>query len=185
MDIKIVKPKRVYKKKNKEVPVESEEQPFIADDETGSCCSDCKKIVTEYKEKKNKKQEVIPIIEREIPTESIRYSSIEEVIEFYNKSCKPIDNLKKNNGEVLTPLNLVNEMLNHLPGDVWSNPNLKWLDPAAGIGNFPFVVYMRLMIGLKDVIPDEEERRKHILEEMIYMCEYNDRNVDILKQIFS
>ena len=38
-------------------------------------------------------------------------------------------------GEVLTPHNLVKEMLNLLPDAVFKNKNLKWLDPGAGTGN--------------------------------------------------
>lgn len=154
------------------------------------CCSNCEHghdceshNHNNNHEDEIKKTEEEPI-EREVPNINIVYNSIEELIEYYNKCCKPIDGLKKTNGEVFTPLKIVNEMLNHTPIEVWSNPNLKWFDPSAGIGNFPFVVYLRLMIGLKDVILDEEARRKHILEEMIYMCEYNSKNVNILKQLF-
>ena len=42
-------------------------------------------------------------------------------------------------------------MLDKLPKDVWKNPNLKWLDPANGIGNYPIVAYYKLMEGLKNV----------------------------------
>ena len=42
-------------------------------------------------------------------------------------------------GEVFTPPSLINEMLNKLPKSVWSNKDLKWLDPANGVGNFPMV----------------------------------------------
>ena len=42
---------------------------------------------------------------------------------------------KKKNlyGEVFTPIELICEMFDHLPKDIWTNPNLKWLDPANGI----------------------------------------------------
>ena len=40
---------------------------------------------------------------------------------------------------------LVNEMLDKLPKEVWKNKNLKWLDPATGMGNFPIAVYLRLI----------------------------------------
>ena len=82
---------------------------------------------------------------------------------------------------------LVNEMLdtlNKLPEDVWHNPNLKWLDPAAGMGNYPVAIYMRLMKGLENVIKDEEARRKHILTEMLYMVELDKKNVFMMKKIF-
>jgi hypothetical protein len=91
---------------------------------------------------------------------------------------------KKENGEVFTPMNLVNEMLNKLPIEVWKNKNLKWLDPCCGMGNFPIAVYLKLMDELSDEIEDIKERKKHILENMLYMCELNKKNVLITKQIF-
>jgi type I restriction-modification system DNA methylase subunit len=97
---------------------------------------------------------------------------------------KPKDVEKKQFGEVFTPFNLVNEMLDKLPTNVWTNKNLKWLDPASGMGNFPIAVYLRLMIGLKDEIKDDKLRKKHILENMLYMCELNKKNVLVCKQIF-
>jgi hypothetical protein len=42
-------------------------------------------------------------------------------------------------------------MLDQLPKEVWSDPTLKWLDPANGIGNYPVVAYYKLMDGLKEV----------------------------------
>ena len=96
---------------------------------------------------------------------------------------------KEKNGEVFTPLSLVNEMLDRLDDayikehgkSIFTEDGLKWFDPAVGIGNFPIIVYQRLMKGLK--IP-EEEKRKHILEQMIYVAELNPNNVFIYKKIF-
>ena len=64
---------------------------------------------------------------------------------------------KKKFGEVMTPLDLVKEMLNTLPTEVWTNPKLKWLDPANGTGPYPIMVIYKLMIGLKDWEPDEDD----------------------------
>ena len=98
----------------------------------------------------------------------------------------PVKNTeKKLYGEVFTPLELVCDMLDLLPKEVWSNPNLKWLDPANGIGNFPVVVYYRLMEGLQLVIPDKQNRSKHIIEYMLYMVELNPKNCVVCKEIFS
>jgi hypothetical protein len=52
------------------------------------------------------------------------------------------------------------------------------------MGNFPIAVYLRLMEGLHEIIPNEKERKKHILENMLYMSELNKKNVLICKQIF-
>jgi len=84
---------------------------------------------------------------------------------------------KKKFGEVMTPLDLVKEMLSTLPKEVWSNPNLKWLDPANGTGPFPAVVIYKLMKGLESWEPDAEKRYKHIIENMIYVCEIQPKNM--------
>jgi len=109
-----------------------------------------------------------------------------ELLKYINDNLKPKQVEKKKRGEVFTPMTLVNEMLDKLPKEEWKNPNLKWLDPAAGMGNFPVAVYMRLMEGLKDVegYEDEEKRRKHILENMLYMVELDKTNVFMMKKIF-
>lgn len=108
----------------------------------------------------------------------------DKLLENINFWLKPKDVEKKKYGEVFTPMKLVNEMLDKLPIDIWSNPNLKWFDPANGMGNFPIAVYLRLMDTLKYTIPDEKQRKKHILENMLYMSELNTKNIYICKQIF-
>ena len=114
-------------------------------------------------------------------------TELDKLLEFINDNLKPKIIETKERGEVFTPMFLVNEMLdtlNKLPEDVWHNPNLKWLDPAAGMGNYPVAIYMRLMKGLENVIKDEEARRKHILTEMLYMVELDKKNVFMMKKIF-
>lgn len=110
----------------------------------------------------------------------------DKLLEFINDNLKPKDIEKKIRGEVFTPMKLVGEMLDTLPEEVWKNPNLKWLDPAAGMGNFPVAVYMRLMEGLRNVAgyEDDEKRRKHILENMLYMVEIDKTNVFMMRKIF-
>lgn len=86
---------------------------------------------------------------------------------------------KKKFGEVLTPVKLVHEMLDTLPEEVWSNPDLKWLDPASGRNAiFPIEVYKRLMDGLKDWEEDKIKRSNHIWENMIYMVEIQEDAVN-------
>jgi len=101
------------------------------------------------------------------------------------------DEEKDKFGEVFTPAALINEMMDRLPPSVWKDPTLKWLDPANGIGNFPMIVYKRLMDKLpakynKDSINYDTEsgKSKHILKNMLYMCEINKNNVNISRRIF-
>ena len=76
-------------------------------------------------------------------------------------------------GEVFTPQAIIDAMLDELPKHLWSDPTKKWLDPAAGFGNFPMVVYQRLMTGLATHYPHSAERSRHIIERMLYMVELN------------
>jgi len=87
-------------------------------------------------------------------------------------------------GEVFTPPSLINEMLDKLPKSVWSNKDLKWLDPANGVGNFPMVVFQRLNEGLKTVFSNKQRRKDHIIKNMLYMIELNPGNVAKSRRIF-
>ena len=73
-------------------------------------------------------------------------------------------------------------MLNTLPKDVRNNSKLTWLDPATVSRVFPIHIYYRLMDGLKDQIKNKNIRRKHIIEQMLYMCELNSHNINFEKK---
>lgn len=72
------------------------------------------------------------------------------------------------NNEIFTPPRVANEVLDLLPEEVWTNPTLRWLDPGAKTGIFPREITRRLMLGLAEVMPDENNRLHHILGEMVY-----------------
>lgn len=72
------------------------------------------------------------------------------------------------NDEVFTPRKTCDMILDSLPEEVWHNPNYKWLNPATKNGVFEREIAIRLDEGLKDIIPDVETRRKHILQNMIF-----------------
>ena len=107
-----------------------------------------------------------------------------KLLDYINENLTPKDKERKEKGEVFTPMWLVNEMLDKLPSEVWTNWEYKWLDPAVGIGNFPIAIYLKLMEGLKKKESNEEKRRKHILEDMLFMIDISDKNIFILKKIF-
>ena len=98
-------------------------------------------------------------------------------------------------GEVFTPMSLVHEMLDTLPDAVWKDKDLKWLDPANGMGNYPIAVFLRLFYGfrtkdgkynpgLTTVIKNETARRTHIVEKMLFMVELNSKNNAISRRLF-
>ena len=108
-------------------------------------------------------------------------SSIIDLIEEHLPSK---DKEKSEHGEVFTPPPMIDNLYDHYPAAVWKQKDRTWLDPATGIGNFAIVLFFRLMISLKSVIPNETKRAKHIIENMIYMTEINKDNIKICKKIF-
>ena len=93
-------------------------------------------------------------------------------------------NMKRNNhnikqfGEVFTPRSLVKDMLDKLPTEVWFDKNKTWLEPSFGNGNFLIEIIRRLMISLKEQIPNQQLRHKHIIENMVFGVELQSRLVD-------
>lgn len=72
------------------------------------------------------------------------------------------------NDEVFTPPKLANEVLDLLPSDIWSNPSITFLDPCCKTGVFLREITIRLLEGLKDEIPDLQERVNHILTKQVF-----------------
>jgi len=102
----------------------------------------------------------------------------------------PIKQKEKDSlGEVFTPISVIDEMLAQLPQSVWSNPNLCWLDPACGIGNFPLKIisggvgYPGLFKGLSRRFPNPQKRMQHICT-MITAYDINQNNINTMKKAF-
>ena len=88
-------------------------------------------------------------------------------------------------GEVFTPPELINEMLNQLPRDIWEDKDKTWFDPAVGKGNFPIIILKRLFVHLQEHIIDDEERLKHIIENQLYMAEYQKESAEFTDLVLS
>jgi site-specific DNA-methyltransferase (adenine-specific) len=113
---------------------------------------------------------IIMAIERNeaLEAESKYQSAVESVNEYVENFdiLETITNV--GNDEVFTPRKTCDMILDSLPDEVWHNPNYKWLNPATKNGIFEREIAIGLDQGLKDIIPDREKRRKHILQNMIY-----------------
>lgn len=133
-------------------------------------------------------------------------SEVQNVLKYIEKHLAPNDYEREQFGEIFTPMTFVNQMLDSLPEEVWTNKSLTWLDPANGMGNFPIAVFLRLFYGfrtkdgkfngitnsgdgkfnpgLTKSIPNETARRKHIVKDMLYMVELNSKNIAISRNLF-
>ena len=110
-----------------------------------------------------------------------------ELVEYICQHLKPKELEKKRDGAVYTPPTLIEQMFDKLTlanPSIWSDPSRTFLDPANGIGNFPVLAYHRLMKGLAHVIPNEADRKRHIIENMLFMCELNSLSVEMSRKIF-
>lgn len=72
------------------------------------------------------------------------------------------------NDEVFTPPKVVNQMLDMLPEDLWSDPNVTFLDPGSKTGVFLREIAKRLLVGLAPQIPDLQERIDHIYQKQLF-----------------
>lgn len=72
------------------------------------------------------------------------------------------------NDEVFTPPDIVNQMLDLLPTDLWQNKDAKFLDPVTKSGVFLREIAKRLNSGLAEQIPDQQIRLNHIFKNQLY-----------------
>lgn len=72
------------------------------------------------------------------------------------------------NDEVFTPPEVANAMLDLLPQELFCDPDTTFLDPACKSGVFLREIAKRLLMGLKPVIPDLQERIDHIFHKQLF-----------------
>jgi site-specific DNA-methyltransferase (adenine-specific) len=70
--------------------------------------------------------------------------------------------------EVFTPPQLVNEILDLLPMDIWSDKNSTFFDPMCKTGVFLREIAKRLDTGLEKQFPDRQERINHIFRKQLF-----------------
>ncbi|QJX72995.1 putative adenine-specific methylase MPN-111 [Faustovirus] len=124
------------------------------------------------------------------------------LIKFLESQLPPKETEKKQLGEVFTPVSTIMEMLDAIQNyykdvyasvslwrkygpNIFSNPTIRWYDPAAGMGQFPAIIYTQLMKGLESVYKDPILRKKHILQHQLFMTEINAKNHYILTELFT
>ena len=125
--------------------------------------------------------------------EVLEQDFLENIQKYILENEKSQKNNKKQNGEVFTPYEIIIKMLAELENryfeeykkNIYSNKNLKWYDNSSGIGNFMIVIYYKLNLGLKNIIKNDNLRKKHILEKMLYMAELEKKNVDKCIEFFN
>ena len=72
------------------------------------------------------------------------------------------------NDEVFTPPEIVNQMLDMLPQELFQNPDTTFLDPACKTGVFLREIAKRLIKGLEPQFHDLQERIDHIFHKQLF-----------------
>ena len=106
------------------------------------------------------------------------------LVEKYPEYVKYDEELKNKYGEIHTPYRFIGEILSTIPIEYAKKKDMKWLDAGSGRGNFSFCLFLILFNSLKEEIPNDEERKEHIIKNMIYMVEINEDNVLHLREKF-
>jgi hypothetical protein len=81
-------------------------------------------------------------------------------------------------GEVFTPPELINEILDKLPVDIWKDTNKKWLDPTCGDGAFLIEIKRRL----KKARP--KRPLKSILKQIYGVDIQEDNCIECIKKLY-
>ena len=115
---------------------------------------------------------------------SITTMSDKDIYQYITENLEVRESEKNKFGEVFTSNVLIDELFDNLPASSWTNPDLKWLDPCSGKGNFFAIAYSRLMKRLSTKIRNKTKRSQHILKKMLFMVELNSSNVQELHKLF-
>jgi len=100
------------------------------------------------------------------------YASIKD---FYDTILNKNKQLVVTSNDEPTPIDCVEEMINKIPEEFWKNENIKILDPCCGCGNFPLVIYYKLL---------KYHDREHILSNMLYFNDLNLDRINVMQKIF-
>ena len=98
------------------------------------------------------------------------------VKKLYDEELNKDKRLVKTSNDEPTPIDCVEEMVNKIPEEFWMRNNLKILDPCCGCGNFPFVIYHKLI---------KYHSSETILKEILHFNDLNLDRIEVLKKIFN
>lgn len=87
------------------------------------------------------------------------------------------ENASYSKTSIPTPPNIVRDMLDLVPKELWGNKDAKVLNLACKDGNFLYRACELFMEGLKHEIPDEQERLNHIINNCLYACICRDTDI--------
>uniref|UniRef100_A0A6C0CUA6 site-specific DNA-methyltransferase (adenine-specific) n=1 Tax=viral metagenome TaxID=1070528 RepID=A0A6C0CUA6_9ZZZZ len=106
---------------------------------------------------------------------SIIDSEYSELKKYYDNVLNKDKQLVETSNDEPTPLDCVEEMIHKIPENFWKNKNIKILDPCCGCGNFPIVIYFKLL---------QHHTKDVILKDILYFNDVNTNRLNKLKEVF-
>lgn len=106
---------------------------------------------------------------------TITNNKFTDIKKYYDDILNKDTNLVVTSNDEPTPINCVEEMIGKIPESFWENKDIKILDPCCGCGNFPIVIYFKLL---------KYHDREHILTNMLYFNDLNEMRTNVLQKIF-
>ena len=109
---------------------------------------------------------------------------VNKLVDVISKASNFSRDKASSHGEVFTPFDLIAMMVKKIPLSTLTDPSKTYFDPCAGKGNYPIILVKVLMKTLANAIPNEDERLKHIIENQIFMAEYQKESADFIAYHF-
>ncbi len=103
------------------------------------------------------------------------HPTLEQKDKFFNQHF----NMRAAAGQ--TNSQLVNEMLDKLPKNIWKDPSKTFCDPVMGTGTFLVAIKERLMQNLTSI--PENKRESHIINNMIFGSDKNESKFNIARKL--
>jgi len=103
-------------------------------------------------------------------------SPYHQIKSFYDDTLNKDSKLVQTTNDEPTPITCVEEMINKIPDNFWRRNTIKILDPCCGCGNFPMVIYFKLI---------KYHTKEYILKHILYFNDINTSRLNILQSVFN
>ena len=87
--------------------------------------------------------------------------------------------IKTELGIVYTPLSLIEKILEQIPNNLF-NENKKFLDIGAGLGNFSFLIYEKILNNNETIV----NKKNEIIKKNLYLSEIQEDHINYLNKLF-
>ena len=108
-------------------------------------------------------------------TNTIDTSTFDEIKQYYDDTLNNDKSTYKSSNDEPTPIDCISEMINKIPLELWTRPDLSILDPCCGNGNFSIPILFELM---------KYHDKQTILENILEFNDINESRLDNVRKVF-